>query len=89
MTELILFATVYVSVFFMGFQSLCVNSGHKWLAAGNSLIIGSMGLLLYKVAPHAQGITEVASYIVAGPLAIVSSMCVHQWLRNRKANGTR
>ena len=85
MNELLLFVSVYVSVFFLGFQSLCVNSGHKWLAALNSTIIGSMGLLIYKIAPNAHSATEIAAYIAAGPLAIVSSMCVHQRLRSRKA----
>ena len=86
MTELLLFTTVYLSVFFLGFQSLCVNSGHKWLAALNSTIIGTMGLVLYKIAPSAHSPTEIAAYIVAGPLAIVSSMHVHGWLRKRRAS---
>lgn len=78
MSVLTLFASTFGMVFFLGFQSLSVNSGHYWMAGVNSLIIGSFNLLLYKTAPHVSGWQEIAAYIVGGPLGIMSAMWVHR-----------
>ena len=78
MSELILFGSTLGMVFFMGFQSLAVNSGQYWLAVVNSFIIGMFNLLLYKTAPHVAGNLEVACYITGGPVGICLAMWVHR-----------
>jgi hypothetical protein len=87
--ELYLLASTFGVVFFLGFQSLCVNSGQYWLAALNSLIIGTFNLLLFKMAPQVSGIGETAAYLLGGPIGIVCAMLAHRalarWLTERKA----
>ncbi|UUZ75465.1 hypothetical protein LP414_27505 [Polaromonas sp. P1(28)-13] len=78
MNELMLFGSTFGVVFFLGFQSLCVNSGHYWMAAINSTIIGAFNLLLFKTAPHVHGHVEIMAYIAGGPLGIISAMWVHR-----------
>ena len=78
MSTALLFASTFGMVFFLGFQSLSVNSGHYWLAALNSLVIGSFNLVLYKTAPHVSGASEVIAYITGGPLGILLAMWVHR-----------
>lgn len=77
MNELMLFGSTFGVVFFLGFQSLCVNSGNFWMAAINSLIIGVFNLMLFKTAPHVTGIGEIVAYVGGGPLGICSAMYVH------------
>lgn len=77
MNELSLFASTFGVVFFLGFQSLCVNSGRYWLAGINSLLIGVFNLILFKTAPQVHGATEIACYLFGGPLGILSAMYVH------------
>lgn len=83
-----LFASTFGVVFFLGFQSLSVNAGHYWLAAINSLVIGSFNLVLFKMAPQVSGPVETAAYLLGGPLAIVCAMRTHKhvaaWLNRRK-----
>jgi hypothetical protein len=83
MSELLLLASTFGMVFFLGFQSLSVNSGNYWLAGINSMIIGSFNLVLYKTAPNVSGAYEIAAYIVGGPLGILSAMWVHRNIVNR------
>jgi hypothetical protein len=78
MSELFLFGSTFGVVFFLGFQSLCVNSGHYWLAGINSLLIGTFNLILFKTAPQVQGTAEIACYLLGGPLGILSAMWVHR-----------
>lgn len=78
MNELFLLGSTFGVVFFLGFQSLSVNSGHYWLAAGNSLIIGTFNLILFKTAPHVEGAWQVTAYLIGGPMGIVSAMWVHR-----------
>lgn len=84
-----LFGSTFGVVFFLGFQSLSVNSGHYWLAGVNSLIIGGFNLLLFKTAPHVAGVPETLCYMIGGPLGILSAMWVHRnlvrpWMDERK-----
>lgn len=86
MAELTLFASTFGVVFCLGFQSLTVNAGHYVLAFCCSLLIGAFNLLLFKTAPHVEGASQIAAYLIGGPLAIVSAMYVHRnfvarWLR--------
>jgi hypothetical protein len=78
MSELLLFASTFGMVFFLGFQSLSVNSGNYWLAGMNSLIIGSFNLILYKTAPTVHAPVEIACYLFGGPLGILCAMWVHR-----------
>jgi len=78
MSEIFLFGSTFGVVFFLGFQSLCVNSGHFWLAALNSLLIGAFNLALFKTAPAISGTPEILCYLLGGPLGITSAMYVHR-----------
>lgn len=78
MSELTLFGSTLGMVFFMGFQSLAVNSGQYWIAGLNSFIIGMFNLLLYKTAPHVVGNIEVACYLTGGPIGILLAMWAHR-----------
>jgi hypothetical protein len=82
--ELLLFGSAFGAVFLLGFQSLCVNHGRKTLAVFNSLGIGLMNLGLYKMAPHVESVSEVAAFLIAGPIAILCAMAVHERIRARK-----
>jgi hypothetical protein len=76
MTELILFTSTYILVFALGMQSLNVNNGHYWAAAVTSFAIGSMQMVLFKLAPNATW-SEIAAFLMGGPFGIVSSMWAH------------
>jgi len=81
-----IFAATFVAVFTLGFQSLNVNNGHYMAAAITSGAIGGSHLVLYKVLPDGNAMA-CAAYLVAGPLAITSSMWAHRryrtWLAAR------
>ena len=79
MTELILFISTYVLVFGLGLQSLNVNNGHHMLAFITSFAIGSMQMVLFKLAPDASW-SEIAAFLLGGPFGIVSSMWAHPHL---------
>lgn len=78
MKELFLFGSTFGVVFFLGFQSLCVNSGLYWLAALNSMLIGGFNLLLFKTAPQVSGTPEILCYLFGGPFGILSAMWFHR-----------
>ena len=80
MTGLTLFASTFALVFLLGVQQLNVQHGHQLAACVTSLFIGLSQLALYKMAPDASGV-EIACYLAGGPLAIVSAMKAHPWLR--------
>ena len=70
MTELLIFISAVGIVFFLGLQSLSVNSGHKILAAVNSLVIGSFNLFLLKSLPDIDTWQSTVAYLVGGPVGI-------------------
>lgn len=76
-TALILFASTFVLVFFLGLQSLNVNSGRYLAAFLTSFGIGLSQLALYKLAPDATGL-QIAAYLSGGPFGIVASMWAHK-----------
>lgn len=84
MSELFLFGSTFVLVFALGLQSLNVNGGHYVAAFLTSFVIGAMNMVLYKLAPNASW-SEIAAYLVGGPLGIVMSMVTHRRLIRRKA----
>lgn len=77
MTEIILFASVFASVFALGFQSQNVNQGHYAAAFITSFFIGAGHLALYRLMPEAS-LSETAAYLMGGPFGIVASMWAHR-----------
>lgn len=77
MTELLLFASTFAVVFFLGLQSLNVNGGHYLLAFCTSFAIGASQLALYRYMPEAT-LAQTIAYLLGGPLGIVSSMWMHR-----------
>ena len=77
MTALYLLLSTFALVFCLGLQSQFVNNGHFVSAFVNSLAIGSANLVLFKLAPSANGI-EIAAYLLGGPLGIVCSMVAYR-----------
>ena len=87
MNTLAIFASCSAVVFALGIQSLNVNGGHYAAAFVTSFLIGASNLVLYKLAPDATG-SEIAAFLAAGPLGIVSAMKAHPYVvrvYNRKA----
>lgn len=85
MTELLIFSATFFSVFFLGFQSLIVNSGHVVVAMMNSTLIGMAQLFLLKSIPHSNTWQEYLAYIIAGPFAVPCAIYVHKrWFRREK-----
>lgn len=83
MTAAALFASTFALVFFLGLQSLVVNSGHRLAAFCNSFAIGAANLVLFKLAPDASG-AEIVGYLSGGPFGIVSAMVVFRWWKGRR-----
>lgn len=77
MTELLLFASTFTLVFALGMQSLNVNGGHYKAAFLNSFLIGTSNLFLFKLMPDATA-TQIAAYLLGGPLGIITSMWTHK-----------
>ena len=87
MNSLILFSSAFCVVFFLGMQSLCVNTGRRAFAFVNSLLIGLSHLALYKLTPNAEGY-EIVAYLAGGPFGIVTAMTTFEYL-NTKAFFTK
>lgn len=84
MNELTLFASTFVLVFALGFQSQSVNGGHYKTAFVTSFAIGSMQMVLFKLAPSATW-SEIAAFLVGGPFGITASMWAHRRTLGRRA----
>lgn len=82
MTALALFLSTLLLVFFLGLQSLNVNSGRFVAAFFTSFGIGAANLALFKLAPDAGGV-EIAAYLSGGPVGIVASMWAHRRIFGR------
>jgi hypothetical protein len=78
LNALFIFAATFTVVFALGFQSLNVNQGHHKAAFLNSLVIGSSNLIVLKMVPEADGLLEIAAYLLGGPFGIVASMLAHR-----------
>ena len=77
MTALVIFASTFILVFALGFQSLNVNNGHYRAAFLTSFAIAASNLVLFKTVPQADTM-QIIAYLMAGPCAIVSSMWTHR-----------
>lgn len=80
MTELFIFISAVGIVFFLGLQSLSVNSGHKILAAVNSLVIGTFNLYLLKSVPDIHTWQATAAYLLGGPVGITLAIYTHPFI---------
>ncbi len=76
-SALLCFASTFVAVFALGLQSLNVNQGHYWAAAGTSLLIGLGHIALYKFMPGANA-ADIVGYLAGGVTGITSSMWFHR-----------
>jgi len=81
MSALWLLLSTFGLVFALGLQSQLVNNGHFVAAFLNSGAIGACNLVLFKLAPDANGI-EIAAYRAGGPFGIVASMWVYRRTRD-------
>lgn len=77
MIALAIFASTFVLVFALGFQSLNVNNGHFRAAFLTSFAISGSNLVLFKTLPQAD-VLQIAAYLLGGPLGIVASMWTHK-----------
>lgn len=85
MNEFLLFASCFVSVFALGFQSQNVNQGHYVAAFMTSFAIGGGHLILYRLMPEANT-SQIVAYLMGGPFGITASMVVHRrWMQRRPA----
>lgn len=78
-----IFASTFVLVFALGFQSLNVNNGHYKAAFLTSFAISASNLVLFKTLPQAD-VLQVAAYLTGGPFGIVASMWAHKRVMRRK-----
>lgn len=75
-TELILFVSQFIAIFAMGFQQQNVHARKFVSAALTSVLIGVAQMLVLRGMPKA-GVSGVAAWLLAGPLAIVCAMWIH------------
>jgi len=83
-TALLIFASTFILVFALGFQSLNVNNGHYKAAFFTSLAIGLANLVLFKTVPQADEL-DIAAYLIAGPFGITASMWAHKKVIKHKS----
>lgn len=86
MTNFLVFLSTFMTVFSLGFQSLNVNHGHMRAAFFTSFGVGVSNLFILKLVPQADtgDLALMASYLCGGPFGIITSMWVHQKLRERR-----
>lgn len=84
MSALALFGSTFLLVFFLGLQSLNVNGGHHVAAFLTSFGIGGANLVLFKLAPDANG-PEIIAFLLGGPFGIIASMWAHRRLIRKPA----
>jgi hypothetical protein len=83
---LALFAAGFLSVFFLAFQSRCVNSGHRWLFSVNSLMIAIGQAWTWRiVAAPDSGWIEIAIYGAAGACGTNAAVSLHHAILKRDA----
>lgn len=80
---MIVFLGTFATVFALGFQSQNVNQGHYKAAMLTSFAIGAGNLLILRMVPEGDALA-MAAYLCAGPLAIVTSMWVHDRTLGRR-----
>jgi hypothetical protein len=82
--NLILFVAQFVFIFLLGIQQLNVMRGYYVAAALTSLLLGICGWFTIGIIAEATtyDLTSVTfvTYIIAGPLGILSAMYFHSWM---------
>lgn len=85
MTALALFGSTFVLVFFLGLQTINVARGHYLPAFLTSIGIGISNLILFKLAPDANGL-EIIAFLMGGPFGVVAAMWSHTRIAKMLAN---
>jgi len=85
MSALILFATTFLLVASLGFQSLNVNKGHYVAAFLTSFLISGSNLVILRTVPQGD-LLEIAAYMLGGPFGIVASMWLHKRVLGKKGH---
>ena len=83
MIELAIFASTFVAVFALGFQSQNVNQGHYLAAALTSIVISAGHVALYRFMPDASPL-QLLAYFAGGICGILAAMYVHRRTLGRK-----
>ena len=83
MIALTIFASTFVAVFALGFQSQNVNQGHYLAAAMTSVLISSGHLALYRFMPDPDAL-QILGYYAGGITGITASMWVHRRTLGRR-----
>ena len=80
MTETFVFLSQFVTVWLLGFQSLNVRDGKYLWAAVTSFLLGITGFYtISQISIAKEMFTSIwFAYILAGPIAITSSMWCHK-----------
>jgi hypothetical protein len=86
MTVLILFGSTFAIVFAMGAQTLFISNGRYAAAFANSLLIGLLNLVLFKLVPASDS-PEMAAFLLGGPLGVISAMYLFRHLQIRPGPG--
>jgi len=82
MLSFYLFLSTYLMVFLLVAQSLIVNNGLYLPAFFNSILIGAANIMLYKLAPSANGF-EIVAFILGGPLGNLTAMLLFKRLHRK------
>ena len=86
--NVILFVSQFVFIFLLGIQQLNIMRGYYVAAAFTSLLLGICGWFAIGIIAESTtyDLTSFTffSYIVAGPVAIISAMKFHSYLRKLK-----
>lgn len=88
MNAIFVFIATFINTFALGFQSRNVNQGHYKAAIFTSVAIGAGNLFVLRMVPNGDTLASFA-YIIASPLAIVSSMYIHERFMNKEKNEPR
>lgn len=79
---IMIFTSQFAMVFALGFQQMNVTGGHYFLAAIGSLVLGILAWVNVSIisSNNIDGLLGIVfwGYILAGPLAIMSSMYLHR-----------
>lgn len=73
---LILFASTFTLVCFLGIQGQFVRLGHKMMSFMTSTGIGILQIFSYKILPTA-GTLELIAFVLGGAIGIVASIELH------------
>lgn len=88
MTAAILFGSTFVLVFLLSLQSLNVVGGHYTMAFLTSFGIGVSNLLLFKLAPDANGV-EILAFVSGGPFGVIAAMKTYELMHRHFPNYVR